>query len=418
MTALGLTAAALLLLGSALLSASEAAVFSLTASSLRTLEDEGFRYAPRLAALRRDPGPLRATLLLLTTLLNVGTAGIVVADATLSAGVVGAVIALPATALAVYLLGEMMPRAAAVRRPVRLALASAPLLTALIRVFRPLVGPLARLEGLLSQLEREDGLTRKEREAMELTALGQEEGVVGVDEHLLVERAFRLDELTVRDVMTPRVDIFAWKDALTLGEVVERLDKVPYSRIPVYGDSVDEITGIVYAREIYHLCVEGQRDPPLREIGQEPYFVPASLSLTQLLRNFQARRLHLGIVADEFGGTDGLVTLEDVLEELVGEIVDETDVDEEPLIRVSRSEIVVDAAIDLRAINHAFNVSLPQLEYRSLNGLILEELGHVPAPGETIQQNGLRIEILEASETQVLRARLTKMPVSGKPEGD
>ncbi len=418
MTALGLTAAALLLLGSALLSASEAAVFSLTASSLRTLEDEGFRYAPRLAALRRDPGPLRATLLLLTTLLNVGTAGIVVADATLSAGVVGAVIALPATALAVYLLGEMMPRAAAVRRPVRLALASAPLLTALIRVFRPLVGPLARLEGLLSQLEREDGLTRKEREAMELTALGQEEGVVGVDEHLLVERAFRLDELTVRDVMTPRVDIFAWKDALTLGEVVERLDKVPYSRIPVYGDSVDEITGIVYAREIYHLCVEGQRDLPLREIGQEPYFVPASLSLTQLLRNFQARRLHLGIVADEFGGTDGLVTLEDVLEELVGEIVDETDVDEEPLIRVSRTEIVVDAAIDLREINHAFNVSLPQLEYRSLNGLILEELGHVPAPGETIQQNGLRIEILEASETQVLRARLTKMPVSGKPEGD
>jgi CBS domain containing-hemolysin-like protein len=417
-TALGLTAAALLLLGSALLSASEAAVFSLTASSLRTLEDEGFRYAPRLAALRRDPGPLRATLLLLTTLLNVGTAGIVVADATLSTGVVGAVIALPATALAVYLLGEMMPRAAAVRRPVRLALASAPLLTALIRVFRPLVGPIARLEGLLSQLEREDGLTRKEREAMELTALGQEEGVVGVDEHLLVERAFRLDELTVRDVMTPRVDIFAWKDALTLGEVVERLDKVPYSRIPVYGDSVDEITGIVYAREIYHLCVEGQRDLPLREIGQEPYFVPASLSLTQLLRNFQARRLHLGIVADEFGGTDGLVTLEDVLEELVGEIVDETDVDEEPLIRVSRSEIVVDAAIDLRAINHAFNVSLPQLEYRSLNGLILEELGHVPAPGETIQQNGLRIEILEASETQVLRARLTKMPVSGKPEGD
>jgi CBS domain containing-hemolysin-like protein len=417
-TALGLTAAALLLLGSALLSASEAAVFSLTASSLRTLEDEGFRYAPRLAALRRDPGPLRATLLLFTTLLNVGTAGIVVADATLSTGVVGAVIALPATALAVYLLGEMMPRAAAVRRPVRLALASAPLLTALIRVFRPLVGPIARLEGLLSQLEREDGLTRKEREAMELTALGQEEGVVGVDEHLLVERAFRLDELTVRDVMTPRVDIFAWKDALTLGEVVERLDKVPYSRIPVYGDSVDEITGIVYAREIYHLCVEGQRDLPLREIGQEPYFVPASLSLTQLLRNFQARRLHLGIVADEFGGTDGLVTLEDVLEELVGEIVDETDVDEEPLIRVSRTEIVVDAAIDLREINHAFNVSLPQLEYRSLNGLILEELGHVPAPGETIQQNGLRIEILEASETQVLRARLTKMPVSGKPEGD
>jgi CBS domain containing-hemolysin-like protein len=404
-----ITAAALLLLASALLSASEAAALSVTQSSLRTLEEEGFRYAAVLVRLRKAPGPLRGTTLLLTTLLNVGSAGIAVAYATTAAGFSGGALALPAAAIAVYLFGELVPRAAAARRPIRLALASAPVLTVLIRLFRPLVTPLGRLQGRLSHVEGDTASTREEREAMEMSALGREEGVVDEEEHLLVERAFRLDELTVRDVMTPRVDVFAWQDSQTLDDIVGQLSGVPYSRIPVYGDTVDEITGIVYVREAYQLYAAGNRDLSLSRVSREPYFVPGSLSL------IQARRIHMGIVADEFGGTDGLVTLEDVLEELVGEIVDETDVDEEELIRVSKTQIVVDAGIDLREINHAFNVSLPQLEFRSLNGLILEELGHVPDPGETLVQDGLRIEVLDASDTQVLRARLTKLP-SADPE--
>ncbi|HSG49314.1 MAG TPA: transporter associated domain-containing protein, partial [Longimicrobiales bacterium] len=128
------------------------------------------------------------------------------------------------------------------------------------------------------------------------------------------------------------------------------------------------------------------------------------------MRNFQGRRLHMGIVADEFGGTDGLVTLEDALEELVGEIVDETDVDEDELQQVSHDEWVADGSVDLRDVNQAFNVDLPQLEHRSLNGFILEELGYVPEPGETLQSDGVLIEILEASDTQVLRARIRRAP--------
>ena len=415
MTAIAIAAAALLLLASALLSASEAAALSVTQSSLRTLEEEGFRHAPLLVRLRKAAGPLRGTTLLLTTLLDVGAAGITVAYATAAAGLKGAAVALPVAALAVYLFGELVPRAAAARRPIRLALASAPVLTVLIRLFKPLVGPLGRLQGLLSHVEGDNASTREEREAMEMSALGRAEGVVDEEEHLLVERAFRLDELTVRDVMTPRVDVFAWKDSQTLDDIVGQLSGVPYSRIPVYGDTVDEITGVVYVREAYQLYAAGKRELSLGRISREPYFVPGSLSLIQLLKNFQARRLHMGIVADEFGGTDGLVTLEDVLEELVGEIVDETDVDEEELTRVSKTQIVVDAGIDLREINHAFNVSLPQFEFRSLNGLILEELGHVPDRGETLVQDGLRIEVLDASDTQVLRARLTKLP-SADPE--
>lgn len=413
MTAIGLTVAALLLFASALLSASEAAVFSLKPSSVRTLADEGFRSAPGLVALRRDPGPVKGTILFLSTVLNVSAAGVALTDTAAVAGPAAALAAVPVVAVAIYLFGELLPRASAARRPVRLALAAAPMLLALTRVLRPLVGPLGRLGGLLSQGEEGSGPTKEEREIMEMSALGREEGVVEEEEHRLVERAFRLDELTVWDVMTPRVDIFAWPDSRTLQEIVGELPTVPFSRIPVYSESVDTITGVLYVRDAYQRFAGGDRDTPLNRMAREPYFVPGSLSLNQLLRNFQSQRIHMGIVADEFGGTDGLVTLEDVLEELVGEIVDERDLDEEELIRVSGTEIVVDAGIDLREINHAFGLSLPQLEFRSLNGLILEELGHVPRPGDVLTLDGLRIEMLEATDTQVLRARLTKLPTHG-----
>jgi CBS domain containing-hemolysin-like protein len=179
---------------------------------------------------------------------------------------------------------------------------------------------------------------------------------------------------------------------------------------------VDDVTGILHVREAYQAYISGPGTTPLKDLAREPFFVPPSLSLTHLLEDFQARRIHLGIVADEFGGTDGLVTLEDVLEELVGEIVDETDLPEEPLIRISRNEGIADGALDLREINYAFNVSLPQLEHRSLNGFIIEELGYVPERGESLERHGVRIDVVDATETQVVRARIRKLSGQGTPE--
>ena len=173
------------------------------------------------------------------------------------------------------------------------------------------------------------------------------------------------------------------------------------------------MTGILYVREAYQTWVTGKTGVALKDLAREPFFVPGSLSLAELLKSFQARRLHLGIVADEFGGTDGLVTLEDVLEELVGEIVDETDVDEESLVHIVSNDVVADGQIDLRHLNHAFALALPEVENRSLNGFILEELGYVPVVGETLEVDGAQIEILEATETKVLRARMTRRASAG-----
>ncbi len=408
--------AAFSILVSALCSASETATFAIGTSRLRTLEEEGFRGANALGELRIRTEQTRTALLFLNTLFNAVAVGILVLLGHTLGGIAGGGWGLLAGSLAVLILGQGFPRLMASRHPIRFALAAAPAVLAVEKWLAVLTKPLRKMAAGVIRSGGADGSSQEERDVRELTQLGQEEGLVGEDEHLLVERAFRLDELTAWDVMTPRVDIFAWKDSLTLEEIIGELKSVPYSRVPVYNDTTDDISGILYVREAYENYVAGRTTMTLSQLARDPLFVPGSLPLTRLLHQFQARRMHMGIIADEFGGTDGLATLEDVLEELVGEIVDETDIDEEALIRISKTQVLAPGGIDVREINYAFNVALPQLEHRSLNGFILEELGHVPEPGETVERAGVKIEILTASDTQVLTARLTKLALAEREE--
>jgi putative hemolysin len=399
----------LLVVCAALLTAAQAAASQVGASRLRTLLEEGFKGAPALAEVREGGTTVEASVRLVSQSLNLAALGISAILASIAWSTVGPVVyVVVGTIVAVLFLGDVLPHAIAARSPVRIALASAPTLLRVSRWTRPLTAPAAHLEERIVG-GNEDGLSSERRELLEIQELGEEEGVLEEAENRLVERAFRLDELTAWDVMVPRVDIFAWKDDLTLDDIVAGLPDVPYSRVPVYNKSVDDVTGIVYVREAYERVAKGDRSIKLRDLAREPFFVPGSLSLTQLLLDFQSRRIHMGLVADEFGGTDGLVTLEDILEELVGEIHDETDVESEEILRVSPTSLEADAGVDVRDLNEALDVSLPKAEHRSLNGFILEELGHVPKQGESFEQAGVQIEILEATETQVLRARLTKL---------
>lgn len=240
--------------------------------------------------------------------------------------------------------------------------------------------------------------------------------VIEEHERRLIERAMLLDQMTAYDIMTPRVDMVAWPETKTLAEIAPELRAARYSRVPLFRDSIDQITGVLYSRDAYQALISGQRDVELKELAREPFFVPGSITLDRLLLDFQTRRIHMGIVIDEYGGVDGLVALEDILEELVGEIVDESDIAIEPIIRLSRNEILVDGGADLREINHFFNTTFPQLEHRSLNGYLLDVLGRVPIPGEKITAEGVVIEVTAATDTQVLRARLSHPPQRASQE--
>jgi len=398
----------LLLILSAVLTAAYAAAFHISASRMRTLQEEGFSGAAALGEVRAAAVAVESSVRLTTSALNLGALGIGVSTGAMTWGRGGPIADVLVGIVVIIGFTHIVARGVAARHPVRIALTSASTLLRLSQWMRLIWGTVARLEVALGRAG--DGeLSTEERELRELQEIGQEEGILEESENQLVERAFRLDELTAWDVMVPRVDIFAWRQELTVADVLDGLEDLPYSRVPVYRATVDDVTGIVYVRELYERVAAGQQDVKLADLSHEPFFVPGSLSCAQLLSDFQARRIHMGLVADEFGGTDGLVTLEDVLEELVGEIHDETDVAEEEINRLSQTQLECDAGVDVREINEALSVSLPKDEHRSLNGLILEEFGHVPAEGDSFVAAGVRIDIVEASETQVLRARVTRL---------
>jgi len=397
-----------LVLISGFFSGSEIALFSVPESRARAFREEGRRGSRALLALKADQERILITILIGNNLSNIGAASVATYTATLALGSAGVGVATGVMTLVVLFFGEIVPKSFAASNADRIALLTAPLLKGLSRGLLPLVIPLEKLTRAVVPDTGNAEPTVTETEIRALARMGYREGSIEHHERELIEKVFALDTTRAWEVMTPRVDIFAWPADLRLADIAEDLRTVPYSRIPVYGDSLDEIRGVLYTRDAYQALITGLRDVPLGSLAREPVWVPGTVSLVQLLGDFQSRRVHRGMVVDEHGGTDGLITLEDILEELVGEIDDETDVPHEHIVRRGRNAATVPGNIDLREINHFFNTTLPQLEHRSLNGYLLEEFGRVPDPGESIERDGVRIEVIASSETQVIRAHLRR----------
>ena len=404
--------AALLILASATLTAAQAAAYQISRNRIDTLQREGFSGADALAQVREIEPTLRASIRLITRSWNMIALSIAVVMGVEAwhAPILTAIVVIVGIA-GIHILVDVLPHVLAAKSPVRLALASAPALLLIARGTRWFTGPVERLEDRIVTRNGEEPLSTEHRELREIQELGEKEGVLEEEEGHLVERAFRFDELTAADVMVPRVDIFAWSDDLLLRDIIPDLPAVPYSRVPVYHGTIDNITGVLYVREAYERYAEGNADMPIADVARSPFFIPGALSLSKLLRDFRDRRIHMGIVADEFGGTDGVVALQDVVDELVGEIHDVTDEPgREVIMQVSDTSLECDATTELRDLNDALGVELPADERRTLNGFILEEIGHVPRRGDSFVSGGVRVEILEATHTQVVRARVTRLP--------
>ncbi|HUF12327.1 MAG TPA: hemolysin family protein [Longimicrobiales bacterium] len=403
---LGIVAALIL---SAFLTATELSVLSLSDGRVRTLVAKDFHGAAALARLHATPDRLLVLLRLGVSLADVTVA----AFATLLAMRLGGgwtitILIITSAVLLLLYVARLLPLRLVAGHQVDFALRVAPGLSRVVRLLGPVLVLLERLARVVPMNREAITDSVSESEVRQITALGHREGLVDDQERLLIDRVFRMNETRAWDIMTPRVDMFAWPAGLLLREIAPQLRSVQYSRVPVYDDSIDDVVGVLYLRDAFSALVAGQRDVPIRELARDPLLVPGSLTLAVLLREFQNRRIHLAIVLDEYGGTEGIVTLEDVLEELVGEIVDETDVPDDPILRVSRNEIMAAGDTDLREINHYFNAALPLLEHRSLNGYLLEELGRVPRVGEHFERDGIEMDVLEATGTQVVKVRMRK----------
>jgi len=298
--------------------------------------------------------------------------------------------------LFVFMLGDALPRALGVISP-DLAATAVPLARSTLWVFKPLLGMIAAADRFAHR-----ALPSRRRKA----------GVLGSAQRDMLQGVLSLDQTTVADIMTPRLDIVAIESSASWADVVELARRSDHSRIPVYHESLDDVAGVLFAKDLAPAVAGVTSAPtPWQKMVRPVHYVPEVKPLASQLRDFQPGPGHLAIVVDEFGGTSGLITLEDVLEEIVGEIHDEYDVDEAPPIRSEGDEkFWVDGRLTLDELSEALGSDLEHEEVSTVGGLVYTELGRVPRPGEELRINGFRVVVEKVVRHRIQRVYFERLP--------
>ncbi|MBI3997971.1 MAG: HlyC/CorC family transporter, partial [Armatimonadetes bacterium] len=256
---------------------------------------------------------------------------------------------------------------------------------------------------------RPDAPLVTEEEIQLLVKMGEEQGVLEQDEREMIHSIFQFGDTVVREVMTPRIDmacVAADDPVETLLDVVRTHG---HTRIPVYHETVDQIVGVVHVKDLLAAFRQGRVSGTARAFARPAYFVPDSKRLDELFREMRRKKVHMAIAVDEYGGTAGLVTIEDLLEEIVGPIQDEYDVEEPPIKVIDDRVAVVDARMHLEDVNAALDLDLPVGEVDSVGGLVYSLLGHVPTQGERVAYDGVELTVERVDGNRIAQVRITKV---------
>ena len=392
-----LVVAVLLVLAAGLFAAMDAALVVISPGRVREMAERGSRSAQRLGELLTDR-PRYTNLLLLLRVACELTATVLVAAVLINILGLGFP-ALASTVVAMtvvsYVLAGVGPRTLGRQHPYTVALRTAAVARLLGRVF----GPLALLLILLGNAITpgrgfREGPFATEVELRELVDLFEARGVVEHGERNMIHSVFGLGDTIVREVMVPRTEIVWIERDKTVEQALVLALRSGFSRIPVIGENVDDIVGLVYLKDLVGRTQDPNDPhggPPVEEVLRPASFVPESKPVDDLLREMQARRIHMAIVIDEYGGTAGLVTIEDILEEIVGEITDEYDVERPPVEWLDEDTARVTSRLSLADLSDLFGVTLPDGEVETVAGLLAHQLGRVPIPGTAVEVCGLRL---------------------------
>ncbi len=403
---------ALLILLNGVFVAAEFALVRVRRTRIEQLVDEGNRGARRVNRLVSQPGRFLAVIQIGVTFvgfLSAAFAGASIVDdlakllakITLiapQADLIALLLVTAVVSLFTILFGELVPKAFALAHAERLALLFAGPVDLLGRVLSPLVWLLTTLTQAITRLFGIADIQQERITAEELMILverGGEQGTIEAEEQQMIGAVLELGEQRVHEVMVPRIDIKAVPSTATLDDIVDTIVAEGHSRIPVYDESIDSIAGILYAKDLIPFLAKGEQ-PEIRSILREPLFVPESISVDDLLHNFQRGKVHIAIVLDEYGGTAGLVTIEDLIEEIVGEIQDEYDVEEPMIEPISDDEARIDGRASIDDLTDHFGIELDsedKEQYDTVGGLVYHEIGGVPNVGDTVEVNGLTLTV-------------------------
>ncbi len=406
-----------LLVLSSLFSGSEVALFTLVPSDKEDLEANDDAASKRVVRLLNHPRTVLVTILIMNTVVNVGaaiTAAVMtheVAEANDWSPIATLLIEVIVLTFVILVVSEITPKLIASKQPIAFSKRMSGVLVFLHRALLPISSLLARsmaafhgkFEGLNERISAEDLKT--------IAEIGEASGTLEQDEKNLIHSIVEFGETSVREIMISRLDIVALNVNASIEEAIEIIRKNSHSRLPLYVEHLDNILGIVYAKDLLRFRTEQPKEKTVdwTRLSRPAIFVPLGKMLDDLLTDFQAKRTHIAIVVDEYGGTAGLVTLEDVLEEVVGEIRDEHDENEEGLInRVSDNEYVVDAKIDLDDLFQALELEMDteQFDFETLGGLIFDLAREIPGEGDTFEYGPLKLTVDETENNRIIQVRL------------
>jgi putative hemolysin len=410
----------------AFLAMARAALINVRKARLRQLIEDGVAPARTAERLAEDASRLLATtqLGMMLTGFFAGAVVAVISAPWLAAAIqpwlgaasypVAFVLVVFVAALIMLIFAELVPETIALQHSERLALWLAGPLAVISVLAMPLVHMLVWISNGVSRLfgaeMRGDMPFVTEEEIKTLVDAGEEEGVIQEEEKAMIYSIFELGDTLVREVMVPRIDVVALDVTTPMMQALDTIMEAGHSRIPVYDETIDNIQGVLYAKDLLLYLRDSRTEVPLRSILREAYFIPETKRASDLLPDLQQRRVHVAIVVDEYGGMAGLVTIEDVLEEIVGEIQDEYDTEEPYVEYVSENEYIFDARVDLDDLNRIMSATLPTEGSDTLGGFIYTELGKVPVVGDRVA-----FEDIDFTVESVAGRRIRKVHVERHP---
>jgi putative hemolysin len=390
----------------------EISIISIRRSRLDQLSEDGNRRARRVRRLKDDPGRFLAVVQLGLTVLGFFASAYAAVNLSvelaaflrpaIGGGADGVALLIVTVLLALFTIvfGELVPKSIGLAYAERLSMLVAGPVEWIARLLGPLVWFLTRVTSGITKLLGVSMSSDAQMTAEELKLIverGGEQGILEAEEEQMINAVIELGDRRLHEVMVPRIAIVALPVSATLDDAIDLIVEEGHSRIPIYEESIDGVLGIIYAKDLLPVLKVGSNArPTVRSLLRTPLFVPESMSIDDLLHEFQRRKVHIAIVLDEYGGTAGLLTIEDLLEEIVGEIQDEYDVEEPMIVRLSPDEARIDGRVDVDELTEIFDIPIALEdadEYDTLGGLIFHRLGKVPRPGDEVRLNGLKLTV-------------------------
>ncbi|MBW9273114.1 MAG: hemolysin family protein [Candidatus Thiodiazotropha sp. (ex. Lucinisca nassula)] len=401
---------ALLLVLSGVFSGSETALINLSMARAEALYREGRRGAQALYLLKKDPSRMLITILIGNNVVNIAASAMATVIATDYFGDTGPGIAVGVLTILILVFGEITPKSLATRFSERISLFIAPLIVGFMRLIYPLVWLFLQFTNWVqSSTKAMDDPLVTEHEVITLIEHGEEEGVIDTGEREMIERIFNFNDLKAEDVMTPRRQVFRIDGRRSLRDVLPGIMRENFSRIPLYKEDPDEIVSMVLVRDLIKNIVSGELDIPISDLGQEPLYTPSNTTIDELVHKLKLKSIHLAVVVDEHGAMIGVVSLEDMLEELVGEIYDETDEKPNELMVLGGGKVLVQGTAELRVVEEYYDMDIPGKPTDTINRWLLKHTERIPEKDEKFELDGFEVRVQDASLRRIHQVVLRRI---------